>query len=78
MKAIIRTDTWLTRIAATVMARRDRRRGRFVVDPVTWKDYRDEVATLQGGSMDGLENEEPYYTPEEEAEIESCARSQGW
>ncbi len=38
-------------------------------DPVAWQDYRDEAQMLQGGSMDGLENEPPYYTPEEEEEI---------
>ncbi len=38
-------------------------------DPVAWQGYQDEVALLEGGSLDGLEHEEPYYTPEEEAEI---------
>lgn len=47
-------------------------------DPVAWRDYQDEAALLEGGSMDGLENEEPYYTPEEEAAIADYARSQGW
>ena len=47
-------------------------------DPVAWKDYRDEALMLQGGSMDGLENEPPYYTPEEEEEIlAEHARTQG-
>ncbi len=47
-------------------------------DPVAWQDYRDEAQMLQGGSMDGLENEPPYYTPEEEEEIlAEHARSQG-
>ena len=34
-------------------------------DPVAWKDYQDEVRFFEGGSMDGLENEPPYFTPEE-------------
>jgi hypothetical protein len=38
-------------------------------DPTGWKDYQDEIAFFEGGSMDGLENEPPYYTPEEEAGI---------
>jgi hypothetical protein len=47
-------------------------------DPVAWKDYQDEIAFFEGGSMDGLENEEPYFTPEEEAEIRANhARAQG-
>jgi len=47
-------------------------------DPVAWQDYRDEVQMLQGGSMDGLENEPPYYTSEEEEEIlAEHARTQG-
>lgn len=51
---------------------------RLQSDPLAWKEYRDEVALLEGGSMDGLENEEPYYTPQEEEEIRAHARSQGW
>lgn len=42
---------------------------RLRADPVAWKDYRDEALMLEGGSMDGLQNEPPYYTPEEEEEI---------
>jgi hypothetical protein len=38
-------------------------------DPVAWKDYQDEIASLEGGSMDGLEDEDPYYTEEEVEEI---------
>jgi hypothetical protein len=38
-------------------------------DPVAWKDYLDEVALFEGGSWDGLEDEEPYYTREEEGAI---------
>ncbi len=38
-------------------------------DPVVWKDYQDEIRLFEGGSMDGLENEGPYYSPEEEDEI---------
>lgn len=43
-----------------------------------WLEYQAEVLMLEGGSMDGLSDEEPYYTPEEEAEIEAYAKSQGW
>lgn len=47
-------------------------------DPVAWKEYQDETALWDSTSGDGLEAEEPYYTPEEEAEIESeYARSHG-
>ncbi|MGI8482809.1 MAG: hypothetical protein ACR2OU_00985 [Thermomicrobiales bacterium] len=46
-------------------------------DPVAWKEYQDEIAVWDATSGDGLENEEPYYTPEEEAEIETkFARTQ--
>lgn len=52
---------------------------RLRADPVAWKDYQDEIALLEGGSMDGLEGEPPYYTPEEEEAIRvrANARSQG-
>ena len=47
-------------------------------DPVAWQDYQDEIALFEGGSMDGLEQEPPYYTPEEEEEIRAeFARTQG-
>jgi hypothetical protein len=51
---------------------------RLQADPEAWRAYQEEVATLEGGSMDGLQAEEPYYTPEEEEEIRAHARSQGW
>lgn len=51
---------------------------RLQSDPAAWNQYRDEVAFFEGGSMDGLEHEEPYYTPQEEEEIRAHARSQGW
>jgi hypothetical protein len=38
-------------------------------DSGAWQEYQAEIALLQGGSLDGLEREEPYYTPEEEDEI---------
>lgn len=38
-------------------------------DPIAWKDYQDEIAFFDRASMDGLNEEEPYYTPEEEAAI---------
>jgi hypothetical protein len=43
--------------------------GRLRENPVALHDYQEEIAVLEGGSMDSLEHEEPYYTPEEEAEI---------
>jgi hypothetical protein len=42
-------------------------------DPDVSRGYQAEVAMLQGGAMDGLEAEEPYYTPEEEEEIRAEA-----
>jgi hypothetical protein len=51
---------------------------RLQADPAAWKEYQDDVALFEGGSMDGLEGEEPYYSPEEEEEIRAYARSQGW
>jgi hypothetical protein len=38
-------------------------------DTVAWKDYQDEIRLFEGGSMDGLEDEDPYYSPEEEEAI---------
>ncbi|MCC6945151.1 MAG: hypothetical protein IT335_11280 [Thermomicrobiales bacterium] len=34
-------------------------------DPAAWQEYQDEIRLLQGGSMDGLEDEAPYYSTEE-------------
>lgn len=42
---------------------------RLRADPEAWNGYREEASMLQGGSMDGLEHEPPYYTPEEEEAI---------
>lgn len=42
---------------------------RLRADPVAWQDYQDELALWDQLSGDGLENEAPYYTPEEEREI---------
>ena len=42
---------------------------RLRADPVAWKDYKDEIALLEGGSMDGLEDAPAYYTSEELEEI---------
>jgi hypothetical protein len=38
---------------------------RLQADQVAWKDYQDEIRLLEGGSLDGLEHEPPYFTPEE-------------
>lgn len=42
---------------------------RLRANPAAWDDYMNEMRLLEGGSLDGLEQEPPYYTPEEEAEI---------
>ena len=34
-------------------------------DPKAWTEYQAEIQQLEGGSMDGLEREPPYFTPEE-------------
>lgn len=47
-------------------------------DPVAWKEYQDELTLWDSTTGDGLENEEPYYTPEEEEEINAeYARTYG-
>lgn len=38
-------------------------------DPDSWQDYRDDIRLFEGASMDGLEDEEPYYSAEEVEEI---------
>lgn len=46
-------------------------------DPEAWQDYQDEIALLEGGSMD-FADEEPYFTPEEEEKIRAdAARAEG-
>jgi len=51
---------------------------RLRADPVAWEKYQDETASFEGGSMDGLRDEEPYYTPEEEEAIRAeRARAEG-
>lgn len=42
---------------------------RLKAHPIAWNDYQDEVRLLEGGSMDGLDAEEPYYSADEEARI---------
>jgi hypothetical protein len=42
---------------------------RLRADPAAWQDYQDEIAVFEGGSMDGLEHEPPYFTPDEVEEI---------
>lgn len=43
---------------------------RLRADPAAWADYQAEAAVFEGGSLDGLENEAPYYSADEAAEIE--------
>ncbi len=38
-------------------------------DPGAWRDYQDDIAELEGGSMDGLVDEDPYYSQEELEDI---------
>jgi hypothetical protein len=38
---------------------------RLQADPVAWNSYQDEIRLLEGGSLDGLAQEPPYFTPEE-------------
>jgi hypothetical protein len=46
-------------------------------DSAAWESYQNEIAELEGGSSDGLEFEEPYYSPDEEEEIRAeFARAQ--
>lgn len=42
---------------------------RLKADPVAWQDYMEEIAVFDALAGDGLEGEDPYYTPEEEREI---------
>ncbi len=46
---------------------------RLRADPVAWKGYEEETAIWDSMSNDGLEDEEPYYSPEEEEEIRAHA-----
>lgn len=52
--------------------------GRLRANPVAWQEYQKEIRFYEGGSMDGLNDEEPYYT---ETEVEDIlgrkARTQG-
>jgi len=47
-------------------------------DPPIRPDYRIETPFLEGASRNGFVQDAPYYSPEEEAEIERYAKSQGW
>jgi hypothetical protein len=50
---------------------------RLRADPEAWEDYQREVALWDSLSNDGLEDEEPYYSPEEEEAIRAeIARTQ--
>lgn len=42
---------------------------RLKSDPVAWQEYLNEIAAFDALAADGLEGEEPYYSPEEEREI---------
>jgi hypothetical protein len=44
---------------------------RLAANPGAMEAYQEEIQQLEGGSMDGLEDEEPYYSPEELEQI--CA-----
>lgn len=47
-------------------------------DSAAWQDYLKEAALIEGGLVDGIDQVEPYYSPEVIAEIEQHAKSQGW
>jgi len=40
-------------------------------DPAAWRAYQDEIALWDAASDETLADEEPYYSPEEEAEIDA-------
>jgi len=42
---------------------------RLRADPAAWNAYEDELDLWDTAANDGLEDEEPYYTPEEEAAL---------
>ncbi len=42
---------------------------RLRADPDAWQEYQREIRLLEGGSMDGLEDEEPYYSDAEWEEL---------
>ncbi len=44
---------------------------RLRADPTAWQGYLDEIAIWDELAGDGLAGEAPYYTMEEEAEIEA-------
>jgi predicted transcriptional regulator len=43
---------------------------RLRANPVAWQDYQEEIRFFEGGSMDGLQDEEPYYTEAELADMD--------
>ena len=47
---------------------------RLRADPVAWKEYQEETALWDTLSGDGLENEPPYYSPEELEELRAEER----
>lgn len=51
---------------------------RLRANPEAWADYQREVALWDSTSNDGLEDQEPYYSPEEEEAIRAeAARTYG-
>lgn len=50
---------------------------RLRANPVTWEHYLAEIQLWERTSADGLETEEPYYTPDEEEEIRAITRAEG-
>lgn len=51
---------------------------RLHADPARLKDYQDEMALWDATAGDGFHTEEPYYSPDEEAEIDAhYARTYG-
>ena len=50
---------------------------RLRADPADWAAYENEIDFLAGGSMDGLEDEPPYYTPAQETDIRNDFTAKG-
>jgi hypothetical protein len=42
---------------------------RLRANPIAFAGWRQEVSSFESGSLDGLRDEPPYYSPQEEAEI---------
>jgi predicted transcriptional regulator len=50
---------------------------RLRADPAAWSEYQDEAALWDSATGDGLENEEPYTTDEEEGDAFAATTAPG-